>query len=102
MPTVTREQVLDALHAVLDAELGIDIVDLALVYDVEITDDLIRVAMTMTSRSCPLHAQMTQDAEGVLRARFPQVPNVRVDLVWEPQWGPDMMSDEVKKRLGWR
>lgn len=95
-------QVWDALRTVIDPEIGINVVDLGLVYSVEVSGDQVRVAMTMTTQACPLHAYLTEAAEAAIRQVAPDVAAVQVDMVWDPPWSPAMMSDEAKQKLGWR
>jgi metal-sulfur cluster biosynthetic enzyme len=95
------EQVWDALRTVIDPEIGINVVDLGLVYDIEVSGDQVRVAMTMTTQACPLHAYLTEAAETAIRQFAPDVGAVQVDMVWDPPWSPAMMSDEAKQQLGW-
>lgn len=96
------EQVWNALRTVIDPEIGINVVDLGLVYSVEVSGDQVRVAMTMTTQACPLHAYLTEAAEAAIRQFAPDVAAVQVDMVWDPPWSPAMMSDEAKQQLGWR
>ena len=98
---MTENQVREALRRVLDPELGINVVDLGLVYAVEVQDGRVRVAMTMTSPACPLGESLTAEAEAAIRRSVPRVTAVTVDLVWEPPWRPDMMSEATRKQLGW-
>jgi metal-sulfur cluster biosynthetic enzyme len=90
---------LQALYDVIDPELGINIVDLGLVYDVEADEDRVRVAMTMTTPACPLHAYLTQEAKSALLGAGAHL--VRVDLVWDPPWDPSLMSNDAKQMLGY-
>ncbi len=96
------EQVWNALRTVIDPEIGINVVDLGLVYSVEVLGDKVRVAMTMTTQACPLHAYLTAAAEAAIRQFAPDVQTVQVDMVWDPLWSPAMMSDAAKQQLGWR
>ncbi len=96
------EQVWNALRTVIDPEIGINVVDLGLVYSVEASGDQVRVAMTMTTQACPLHAYLTEAAETAIRQFAPDVATVRVDMVWDPPWSPAMMSATAKQQLGWR
>lgn len=100
-PEALRRQVWDALREVLDPELGINIVDLGLVYDVAVEDGHVRVAVTMTTPACPLHGYVLDAIEFVLRRDLPQVRSVDVRLVWDPPWHPEMMSADAKRQLGW-
>jgi metal-sulfur cluster biosynthetic enzyme len=99
---ITEEQVLDALRQVMDPELGINVVDLGLVYSVILQNGRIRVAMTMTTRACPLHTYLTEAAEAAIRQCAPDAQAVEIDMVWDPPWTPAMMSDAAKRQLGWK
>jgi metal-sulfur cluster biosynthetic enzyme len=96
-----ERQVWDLLRQVVDPELGINIVDLGLVYEVAVEDNTVRVAVTMTTPACPLHAYVLDAIEYVLRRELPQIRSVDVRLVWDPPWHPDLMSAEAKRQLGW-
>jgi metal-sulfur cluster biosynthetic enzyme len=97
---VTKEAILEALKAVLDPELGINIVDLGLVYDVEIADGHVHVAYTLTTMGCPIgpliEAQMHQ-----LLDPLPGVDSFDAEMVLRPPWSPEMMSEEAKEALGY-
>lgn len=97
---MTQEQILEALKQVIDPELGINIVDLGLVYSVEIKDGQVQVAMTMTTPACPLHTYLTSMAEAAIWQRVPEVKSVEIILVWDPPWHPAMMSEAAKQQLG--
>ena len=98
---VTTESVREALRAVIDPELGINVVDLGLVYDVRVEDGDVSVAMTMTTPACPLGETLSEQAEAAIRQKVPGVKSVTVDLVWDPPWRSSMMSDAARERLGW-
>ena len=98
---VTEERVRTALRDIIDPELGINVVDLGLVYDVDVRDGRVRVAMTMTSPACPLGESLTAEAEAAIRRDIPEAAAVDVELTWEPRWTPSMLSDAVKAKLGW-
>ena len=90
-----------ALREVIDPELGVNIVDLGLVYDIAVDDSGdVRVTMTLTTPGCPLAGYLDDEINGCLR-RFPAVGKVDVELVWEPPWRPDLMSDKARAQLGW-
>ncbi|HEX7105227.1 MAG TPA: metal-sulfur cluster assembly factor [Acidothermaceae bacterium] len=102
LDAVDGDAVLEALHEVIDPELGVNIVDLGLVYDVAIgSDGDVAITMTLTTPGCPLGGYLEDEINGCLR-RFPAVRAVSVDLVWEPPWGPAAMTDAAKRQLGWR
>lgn len=98
---VSEQLIRTALKHVLDPEIGINIVDLGLIYDVKIDNGNIHITMTMTTAGCPLHASISKGAEEAVK-QLPGVDNVNVDLVWEPAWTPDRMSDWARKELGWK
>lgn len=93
-------RVLDALREVIDPELGLNIVDLGLVYGVEVDGARVDVRLTMTTAACPLGEQIARDAEEHARA-VEGVEDVSVELVWEPPWGPERMSATARDALGW-
>ncbi len=89
----------EALKAVIDPEIYQNIVDLGLVYGVEVTgDNVVAVTMTLTTPHCPLGPQIIEDVEQVLTAQGASA--VQVHIVWEPPWTPDAMTDELKRTLG--
>ena len=91
--------VLEALHAVIDPELGIDIVNLGMVYVITVAGGNVAIDMTLTTPGCPLHASIEADVENVL-GQVPGVESVAVTFVWDPPWTPDAMSDTAKRSLG--
>lgn len=97
----TEEQVFQALKQVIDPELGVNIVDLGLVYEINLSDDSLHIRMTTTSRACPLNNYFVNNAKKIIKNSFGIDQNrMVIDLVWDPPWDPDMMSDEAKNRLG--
>lgn len=100
MAAFTDEQVLDNLKNVYDPEIGINIVDLGLVYDVDVADpgDVL-VTMTLTSLGCPLGPVIVQEVTNAL-ADLPGIGAVDVKLVWSPPWSPERMSEEARDELG--
>ena len=95
-----REKVLDALRQVDDPELGINIVDLGLVYGIELEDDTVHITYTLTTMGCPIgpmiEAQMQQLLSGI-----EGVDHVNAEMVLRPPWTPEMMSEEAKAALGY-
>ncbi|SHG22791.1 metal-sulfur cluster assembly factor [Ornithinibacillus halophilus] len=97
-----KENLMGALENVIDPELGIDIVNLGLVYDVDIEDEdegLCVVTMTLTAMGCPLSAHIEADVKRAL-SDIPEVKDTRVDIVWNPPWSKDNMSRYAKIALG--
>jgi metal-sulfur cluster biosynthetic enzyme len=95
----SSEQVREALKAVIDPELGINIVDLGLIYDVEVDeDDVLTIRYTLTTMGCGLGPLIEQGITEV--ATSLPVKDVRTELVFRPPWSPDMMSAETKAQLG--
>jgi metal-sulfur cluster biosynthetic enzyme len=95
----TREEVMEALREVEDPELGMDIVELGLLYDVAIDDSKVVVTHSLTSMGCPA-GPMIQ--EGIYEAvqSVPGVEAVEVELTWDPPWTPELMSEDAKFILG--
>jgi metal-sulfur cluster biosynthetic enzyme len=94
----TEATVLDALRQVLDPELGMNIVDLGLIYDVAITGSCVRVAMTLTSTGCPMGESIRGGAEIAL-LNLAGITETQVELVFDPPWHPGMISDAVSPHL---
>lgn len=94
------DEILDALRHVIDPEIGINVVDLGLVYEAESGDGDVRVVMTMTTQACPLGESMTEEARAAIRQHVRGVTSVTVDLVSDPPWQPSMMSATARKQLG--
>jgi len=94
-----KQEVLERLKSVVDPELGIDVVNLGLIYDLQIEGDSVRVKMTLTSPFCPLGPFIVQNVEQTLRSIG--FKNVDVEIVYDPPWTPSRMSGEAKKKLGW-
>lgn len=98
---ITEELVFAAIKDVIDPELGINIVDLGLIYSIDFEDDgRIAITMTLTTPGCPLHASFAQEIERVLWQSIPDLTGVTVNLVWQPPWNPMMISAEGRSALG--
>jgi len=91
----------DALREVIDPEVGMNIVDLGLVYRIEVAADKVIVEMTMTSPACPMGEMITAEVEAILKDVLPESLRPDVRLVWSPAWDPSLMSDEARKHYGW-
>lgn len=100
---VTETMVLNTLRQVVDPEVGCNIVDLGLIYGVEIIGTRVRVQMTLTTPGCPMHEMICQGAQHVLLG-LEGIEHAEVELVWDPPWHPAMMTAEgqamVNHRLG--
>jgi metal-sulfur cluster biosynthetic enzyme len=102
LPTTLNEpNVLDALRQVIDPEIGCNIVDLGLIYDVVITGPRVTVQMTLTTPGCPMGESIAQGAQWALLG-ITGVEEVAVDIVWEPPWQPSMMTDIGRAAVGMR
>jgi metal-sulfur cluster biosynthetic enzyme len=96
---VTRDDVIEALRSVEDPELGMDIVELGLLYDVEVNGPRVKATYSLTSMGCPAGPLIQQNIEEVLHA-LPEVEDVETELTWDPPWTPEKMSDDAKFILG--
>ncbi len=96
----TRDEVFEALRRVEDPELGMDIVELGLVYDVEVEGPKVKVVHSLTSMGCPAGPMIQEDIHATVNAVFPDVSDVEIELTWDPPWTPERMSDDAKFILG--
>src|SRR5690625_2815367 len=100
MDAAVKENLFGTLENVIDPELGIDIVNLGLIYDVHLDDDgLCTVTMTLTSMGCPLAGHIEQDIRHAL-SDIPDIKEIEVSIVWDPPWGKEKMSRYAKIALG--
>jgi metal-sulfur cluster biosynthetic enzyme len=95
----TAEQVREALHQVEDPELGMDIVELGLVYDVDVEGPKVTVTHSLTSMGCPAGPMIQEEIVNVTRS-LEGVEDVEIELTWDPPWTPERMSDDAKFILG--
>jgi len=95
----SREEVLEALRGVEDPELGMDVVDLGLVYEVEIDGPKAKVLYSLTSMGCPAGPLIAEDMNRATR-EVPGVEDVELELTFDPPWTPDRMSEDAKFILG--
>jgi metal-sulfur cluster biosynthetic enzyme len=95
----TKEQVYDELKQVYDPEIPVNIVDLGLIYDVQVEGPVCNIRMTLTSQSCP-SAKEIPDVMRRRVARIEGIEDTQIDIVWDPQWTPQMISEEGRKLLG--
>jgi len=98
---ITKEQVLAELKTIIDPEININIVDLGLIYDVEIkqSSGLVEITMTLTTPGCPLSFVFEEWIPEAVK-KIKGVKDVKINLVWEPPWDPDKISDDVKEEMG--
>jgi metal-sulfur cluster biosynthetic enzyme len=96
-----EEEVREALKTVYDPEIGVNIVDLGLIYDVIIGEEegLVEINMTLTAPGCPLSHVIGAEVRDALDG-MPGVTDVKLNLVWTPSWNPSMMSEDAKMELG--
>ena len=98
---ITKDQVTEKLKTIIDPELNINIVDLGLIYGISIDQEKgeVEVTMTLTSPGCPLSFVFEEWIPDAVK-KVEGVKNVRINLVWEPPWDPDKMTDDIKESLG--
>ena len=99
MGKITHDEVVGALKEVYDPEIPVNVVDLGLIYDVDINDDNVNIVMTLTAPGCGMGPVIAQDVEMKIK-NLKFVKNVLVEVVWDPIWSQDMMSEEAKLKLG--
>jgi metal-sulfur cluster biosynthetic enzyme len=100
MADLTKDVVLESLKEVYDPEIGINIVDLGLVYDVDIANNNdVDVTMTLTSMGCPLGPVIISDVQKAV-GTLGTAGEVHVRIVWSPPWSPDLMTEDAKDELG--
>jgi metal-sulfur cluster biosynthetic enzyme len=100
-PEALRQPIVDALHRVIDPEIAMTIVDVGLVYGVTVGERELHVLLTMTSAACPVSDLIVEEVEAELDRVAPAGLRIRVDLVWEPPWRTDRMSERARRFMGW-
>lgn len=99
VPIPTEEQVREAMKVVKDPEIPVNVVDLGLVYEIDVQESgHVDIAMTLTSIGCPVQDLIRADAELAV-SRLDGVKSVTVDFIWDPPWGPDKMSEDGKRQM---
>ena len=99
MGKITHDEVVGALKEVYDPEIPVNVVDLGLIYDVDINDDNVNIVMTLTAPGCGMGPYIAQQAEWAV-AEVEGVKDVRVDITFDPPWNPDRITDDGKMALG--
>lgn len=95
------ERIRGALREVIDPEVGMNVVDLGLIYGIDAADQRVNITMTMTTPACPMGSYLTDRVREAAQRAVPEAGEIRVGLVWEPHWSPEMMSDHAKRHFGW-
>ena len=96
---VTEDAVFEAVKEIIDPEVGINIVDMGLIYGVDIEDEIVNITMTLTSPGCPAGGQLINGTQHVIQ-QLEGVDEVNINVVWTPRWTPEMMTEEAKDELG--
>ncbi len=99
-PELTKENVLSALKEVIDPEIKVNLVDLGLIYGVEIEDDKVKIKLTFTTPTCPLGMMILAAVESKIKEKFNVDPDI--ELIFDPPWTPDRMSEEAKRLTGYK
>ncbi len=98
-PTVTKEAIYEALKAVYDPEIPVNVVDLGLVYDVQVNDSDVYVQMTLTFPGCGMGPYIGPQAEWAIQ-ELDGVEEVQIEMVFDPPWSPELISEEARAQLG--
>jgi len=96
---IDKKTVIDVLKKCYDPEIPVNIVDLGLIYDVDIKNNKVKIKMTLTSPGCPMQFFIVEDVKKKI-SKIKRVRGVDVEIVFDPPWSPDMMSKTAKKKLG--
>lgn len=99
MGKITQDEVMGALKEVYDPEIPVNVVDLGLIYDVDINDDDVNIVMTLTAPGCGMGPYIAQQAEWAV-AEVEGVKNVSVDITFDPPWNPELITNDGKMTLG--
>lgn len=91
----------NVLRKVVDPEFAVNIVDLGLVYDIRVEETVVHVRMTLTSPSCPMGDMLLDDVDSTLRKALPPGFSPEIEVVWDPPWSPELMSEKARDNFGW-
>ena len=100
-PEALRQTIVDAQTRVVDPEVAMSVVDVGLIYGVTVSDDKLHLLLTMTSAACPVADLIIEEIETELDRALPPILQIKVELVWEPAWSADRMSERSKRFMGW-
>jgi metal-sulfur cluster biosynthetic enzyme len=95
----TSEDIMERLRYCYDPEIPLNIVDLGLIYKVDVNEGDVEVEMTLTAQGCPSHTEISRDVKMTI-LNMPGVNTVKVDVVWDPPWNPSRISEEGRQKLG--
>ncbi len=96
----TKEELFQAISTVIDPEVGFNLVEMGLIYDASSDDEgNVKVVMTLSTKACPLHQMILQWVKEAVE-KLPNIKEVDIEVVWEPEWNITMADDNVKKALG--
>lgn len=93
-----EEKIWEKLRQVQDPEVGVNIVDLGLIYEVSVKEGKVKIKMTLTTPGCPMHIHFQEEVKKKVE-RLPEVSKVEVELTFDPPWNPERMSEDAKKSL---
>ncbi len=102
LPSPDTEAIRSALRLVMDPEVGMNIVDLGLIYKIESQPGALYIEMTMTSPACPMADMILDDIDRILDPMVPPEVDIRVEIVWDPPWSPEKMAPEAREHFGWK
>ena len=94
----TKDKIIEEIKKIYDPELPVNIYDLGLIYDVQVDDKKAKIKMTLTSPNCPVAESLPKDVKNVVM-QVEEIEDVDLELVWEPTWDKDMMSEAAKLEL---
>lgn len=98
---VDEQHIYNALQSVIDPEIGESIIDLGLVYDIQMHDNIARITFTMTSYACPMSEVVIAEIHEAVTKAIHHNTSLELNLVWEPEWNPSMICEHTKQKLGW-
>lgn len=94
-----RDKVITLLKTIYDPEIPVNLIDLGLIYDIKIQDKIVHIDMTLTNPACPIAAQFPEVVKSTIET-LPEVQETHINMVWDPPWTTDRMSEEAKFTLG--